>query len=190
MTTTWRQARPWISTATRVALGIVLIVAGGVKLPDPEGAVRAVRAYELLPESVVPLVGLSVPVLEVALGLVLVLGLFTRLASLAGVLLMAVFIGAIGWAWARGLSIDCGCFGGGGQVEPGEEQYLTEILRDLGFLALGLFSAIWPASPLSLDRWLDRGLHLDGSESGKPGPHGDPEPGATPLADQISTSQR
>ena len=156
--TTWQKARPWISTVTRVALGMVLIVAGGLKLPDPEGAIRAVRAYELLPESLVPIVGLGMPALEVALGVVLVLGLFTRIASLAGVLLMAVFIGAIASAWARGLTIDCGCFGGGGQVEEGQEKYLQEIVRDLGFIALGLFSAVWPRSPLSVDRWLNRGL--------------------------------
>lgn len=156
MVTTWQKTRPWISTLTRVALGLVLIVAGGLKLPDPEGSIRAVRAYELLPEAWVPLVGLAMPALEVALGVVLVLGLFTRLTALAGTFLMVVFIGAIISAWVRGLSIDCGCFGGGGQVEPGQEQYLTEILRDVGFMALGMFTAVWPASPLSLDRWLHR----------------------------------
>ena len=182
MDTTWQKARPWISTATRIALGIVLLVAGGTKLPDPEGSIRAVRAYELLPESLVPAVGLGMPAFEVALGLVLVLGLFTRLASIAGVLLMVLFIGAIASAWARGLTIDCGCFGGGGQVEPGEEKYLSEIIRDLGFIALGLFSAIWPKSPLSLDRWLNRGRHDEPLETA------DPAPEEASGTDRISTS--
>ena len=52
---------------------------------------------------------------------------------------MIVFIAAVSSAWARGLSIDCGCFGGGGQVAAGQTKYLQEILRDVGLLALAAF---------------------------------------------------
>jgi hypothetical protein len=34
------------------------------------------------------------------------------------------------------LSIDCGCFGGGGAVEPGQTTYGLELLRDAAFLLL------------------------------------------------------
>ena len=49
-------------------VGGVWIVAGALKLPDPAASVRAVRAYDLLPESVVPTVGHLLPVLEVVVG--------------------------------------------------------------------------------------------------------------------------
>ena len=73
------------------------------------------------------------------------MGLFLRpVAVLSGLLLLA-FIGGIISAWARGLQIDCGCFGGGGYDEnAGPATYLTEIARDIGFLALAVFVYVWP----------------------------------------------
>ena len=58
----------WFGLVARVVTGGVWIVAGTLKLPDPAGSVRAVRAYELLPEAVVPTVGYLLPALEVAVG--------------------------------------------------------------------------------------------------------------------------
>src|SRR6476659_6918051 len=97
----------------RVVVGAVWIVAGVLKLPDPNENVRAVRAYQLLPESVVPVVGHGLPVLETLVGLCLLLGLLTRVAAVVSVVLLLAFLTGISSAWARGLSIDCGCFGGG-----------------------------------------------------------------------------
>lgn len=66
---------------------------------------------------------------------------------------MVVFIAGIVSAWARGLNIDCGCFGTGGPVAPGETAYGVDIARDIGFLALAGIVMVWPRSPLSLDRF-------------------------------------
>jgi hypothetical protein len=52
----------------------------------------------------------------------------------AGLLLL--FVAGVAQAWARGLSIDCGCFGGGGAVAPEDTSYGLEILRDTGFLLM------------------------------------------------------
>ncbi|HSX67686.1 MauE/DoxX family redox-associated membrane protein, partial [Nocardioides sp.] len=64
----------WIGLLARVVVGAVWVVAGALKLPDPAASVRAVRAYELLPEVVVPTVGHLLPVLEVVVGACLLLG--------------------------------------------------------------------------------------------------------------------
>lgn len=107
-------SRPWVryvTFAARQILGIVLIVAGAVKLPWPEASVLAVRAYQLLPFDLTRPVGYALPVIEVTIGLLLVLGLFTRLAAWLGALTMVAFIIGISWVWAHGISIDCGCFG-------------------------------------------------------------------------------
>jgi hypothetical protein len=54
----------------------------------------------------------------------------------ASAALLLVFIAGVTQAWARGLSIDCGCFGGGGAVAPSETSYGWELLRDAGFLLM------------------------------------------------------
>ena len=146
--------QPWASTAARLALAGVLGVAGLLKLPDPAQSVRAVRAYELLPEGWVQLVGYGLPVLEVALAALLLLGLATRLAAVGAAVLMVVFLVGVSSAAARGLTIDCGCFGGGGTVGPAETRYTAELVRDAGLLGAALLLVRWPGSWLSLDRLL------------------------------------
>jgi hypothetical protein len=67
---------------------------------------------------------------------------------------LLAFIGGVAQSWARGLTIDCGCFGGGGQVEAGQTQYPQEIARDIGFLLLAVWLVVRPRSTASLDGWL------------------------------------
>jgi len=142
--------RPWLGTAARLLVGAVLVVAGALKLPDPAAALRAVRAYRLLPEAVAGPVAFGLPVVEIAVGLALLAGVFVRTAALAAALLMVVFLVAVGSAWARGLQIDCGCFGGGGQVAAGRTAYPAEVARDVGLLLVALALARWPASRFAL----------------------------------------
>lgn len=54
----------WLGVVARLVIGGVWIAAGAMKLPDPAESVRAVRAYQLLPETVVPTVGYALPVIE------------------------------------------------------------------------------------------------------------------------------
>jgi uncharacterized membrane protein YphA (DoxX/SURF4 family) len=126
-------------------------VAGALKLPYPADSVRAVRAYDLLPEAIVPAVGHLLPVLEVVIGLCLVLGVLVRGTSVVSALLFVAFIIGISSAWARGLSIDCGCFGGGGEIPNAAEKYPGEIARDIGLLALSMWLVVRPRSRLALD---------------------------------------
>jgi len=147
-------AWPWISTVARLGLAGVWIVAGALKLPDPAASVRAVRAYDLLPEAVVPTIGHLLPVVEVVVGAALLLGLLTRPMAVVSALLFVAFIVGIASAWARGLSIDCGCFGGGGFDADAADKYPWEIARDLGLLALSLWLVVRPSSRFSLDHAL------------------------------------
>jgi uncharacterized membrane protein YphA (DoxX/SURF4 family) len=141
---------PWLRTGSRAVLGVVWLIAGGLKLPDPAAAERAVRAYQLLPESFVAPVAFGLPALEIAVGVLLLLGLFVRAAAVASVMLLGVFVAAVASAWARGLTIDCGCFGGGGQVDAGQTAYLSEIVRDLALLVPAAVLTVWPRSRLAL----------------------------------------
>jgi uncharacterized membrane protein YphA (DoxX/SURF4 family) len=141
---------PWLATLARLLVGGVFLVAGAIKLPDPAAAVRAVRAYRLLPESLVAPIAFGLPMIEIAVGLALLVGAFVRAAAIAAAVLLVVYVAAVGSAWARGLQIDCGCFGGGGQVAAGQTAYPTEILRDIGLLVVALALARRPRSRLAL----------------------------------------
>jgi uncharacterized membrane protein YphA (DoxX/SURF4 family) len=145
-----RAATPWVSTVARLVLGGVLVVAGALKVADPQASVAAVRAYELLPDGLVTVVGWGLPFLEVVLGVFLLVGIAVRPTALAAGLLMVVFVAAVASAAARGLSIDCGCFGGGGPVPPGQTAYAAEIVRDLALVALAGWLVVRPESRLSL----------------------------------------
>ena len=139
----------------RVVVGAVWLVAGVLKLPDPAENVRAVRAYQLLPENVVPVVGHGLPILEILLGVCLLLGLVTRVAAVVSSALLIVFIVGIASAWARGLSIECGCFGGGaGPTENATAAYPWDIARDVGLLLVSLWLVWRPRTPWAMDNRL------------------------------------
>jgi uncharacterized membrane protein YphA (DoxX/SURF4 family) len=146
-------AARWVSTGARLVLGGVFLVAGLLKAIDPQSSVAAVRAYQLLPPSAVTIVGWGLPFAEIALGLLLLTGIATRAVAAGAAILLLVFIAAVVSVAARGLSIDCGCFGGGGEVSPGQTAYGIELVRDAGLLLLAVWLVWQPRSRLALDRF-------------------------------------
>jgi uncharacterized membrane protein YphA (DoxX/SURF4 family) len=142
---------PWVSTAARLLVAGVLVAAGALKVIDPQSSVAAVRGYDLLPEALVRPVGWGLPFAELTLGLLLAAGLFIRPVAIAAGVLFTMFVLAVTSAAARGLSIDCGCFGGGGPVAAGETRYTAEIGRDIGLVLLTGWLAWRPESRLALD---------------------------------------
>lgn len=153
-----RDWRDWVGFAARMALGIGLGLAGLLKVGSLAANVEQVKLYQLpIPDWAATIIGYSQPFLEIVVGLLLIAGLFTRISGALGALAMAAFIAGISWAWAKGLNIDCGCFSAGGELDPGEQhKYLQDILRDLGWLACGLWLTIRPRSVLAVDNWLLR----------------------------------
>lgn len=143
-----------IGLLARLILGVVLIVAGALKVTSPAVSARAVRAFQILPYDFAGYVGYALPVVEILLGLLLVAGLLTRLSALVSGLLMLAFIIGISWAWVHGYSIDCGCFGGGGTIAASQTQYPLEILRDVGIAACAAWLVVRPRTPYSLDNRL------------------------------------
>ena len=142
----------WIGLIARLALGGVLFAAGWLKIFTPAKSQMAVRAYEVLPIPVANFLGLVLPWLEIGVGVLLILGVGVRLSAIIGGALMLLFIVAIAQAGLRGLSIDCGCFGGGGAVEAGKTKYLSEILRDTGLALLALYLIRYPVTRFALER--------------------------------------
>ena len=144
--------QPWITLLFRLILGGVLLAAGGLKVGHLQKSAMAVRAYEVLPISVANVIGYSLPWIEVGLAIFLILGVFVKQSAMASGALMFIFIIGIAQAGLRGLSIDCGCFGGGGQVAAGQTKYLAEIFRDVGLLAIALALTKFQGGKFGLDR--------------------------------------
>ncbi|WP_201784513.1 MauE/DoxX family redox-associated membrane protein [Nonomuraea pusilla] len=141
-----------MTTVARLVLGGTLIAAGALKIGNPSESVMAVSAYQLLPETLALMVGYALPIVEIVVGVLLVVGLMTRVAAVIAALLMFAFVFGIAWAWAHGLRIDCGCFGGGGELKAGQDpSYLLDILRDFGLVLLGAWAARFPPGRFALD---------------------------------------
>jgi uncharacterized membrane protein YphA (DoxX/SURF4 family) len=149
----WQTWLDWAGTVARVGLATVWAWAGWAKMADPGGAVLSVRAYRLLPEALVRPVAWGLPFLELAVAVLLLTGIATRLAGAISAGLLVVFMLGIAAAWARGLQIDCGCFGAGGpDASVGAAQYLGELLRDGGLLLVSAYLIWRPQSRLALGR--------------------------------------
>ena len=141
----------------RLVFGGVLLAAGGLKVLKPTESANAVAAYKILPTNVAHLTGYALPWLEVALALLLIVGFMVRPAAVLSGLIMVVFAIAIASVWARGMLIDCGCFGGGGEIDPSlasevRRTYFIEIMRDLGLALAGLYLYFFPYGKLSLEK--------------------------------------
>lgn len=155
-----------IGLLVRLGLAAVWLVSGAIKVSDLNQTYIAVQAYELLPAGIVSVVAAGLPFLELVLGVLLLAGLGTRLVAVASVVVLLAFIGGVAQSWARGLTIDCGCFGGGGQVAAGQTQYPQEIARDVGFLLLAVWLTVRPRSLASLDGWLTvRGPEMETADT-------------------------
>ena len=101
----------WVLLILRVFLGGVFLYAGISKMRSPQTFADSIATFELLPPFFINLVAISLPVFEIAVGLMLVVGFATEVASFSVLILTVVFAAALISALAQGLKIYCGCFG-------------------------------------------------------------------------------
>lgn len=143
-----------VATVFRFLLAGILLYAGGIKIMEPHGARDAIFAYRIFPPSWGSVLGYALPLLEIGLGLLLLIGLFVRISALVTAILMLAFVAGIASVWSRGYSIDCGCFGGGGDISPEgrASRYTQEILRDLLFAGMGFWLYARPRTLLALEK--------------------------------------
>ena len=147
--------QPWLTFLFRLILGGVLLVAGALKVTDPYSSATSVRAYQILPVDFANFLGFVLPFAEVVIGIFLIVGIWVRLNAIAGGALMVMFIIAIGQAWARGISLDCGCFGKGGLLDSDELpvwNYTLEIARDIVLAAFAVYIYRFPQGKLGFDK--------------------------------------
>lgn len=121
---------------TRILLGLVFVYASVDKILHPEAFAKQIYAYQLLPETWISAVAISLPWLEMILGSLLIFGVWLHGAVALTNLLLLSFFTALLINIFRGIDVDCGCFSTT-SATPGA--MWTYLLRDLFFLALSLF---------------------------------------------------
>ncbi|HZD17219.1 MAG TPA: MauE/DoxX family redox-associated membrane protein [Actinomycetota bacterium] len=145
--------------ACRLVPAGLLLWAGVTKALERQDSILAVDAYDVLPDVLVRPVATVLPWVEIGVATLLVLGLFMRFAGAATGVLAMVFIAGMAQAKARGLQIDCGCFGGGG---AGDGVSWWDIVRDVPWALAGLYLMVRPRGPWQLDNVFEEPEEADG----------------------------
>lgn len=145
----WR-GHAWLALAARLYLAHVFLFACWFKIIDPAAFALSVATYQLLPLSLINVTALVMPWAELLAGAMMVLGFRVRAAALLICGMMVIFMIALAWALYQGLDMSCGCFASSSDADP--ISYLT-MLRDAGWLALGVYVLVFDRRPIGLD-WL------------------------------------
>lgn len=131
-----------VLTAARIILGGIFIYAGSISIQSPEQFAESTAGYQMLPTRLVNLFALALPPFEMLVGALLIFGWPKRIAIFSALVLTIVFIIALSTALARGLTIDCGCFGHG---KPSRAGMWISLGRDvvMGFFLALLYRREW-----------------------------------------------
>lgn len=127
--------RNCLLVATRLFLGILFVYASIDKIRNPGPFSDTVLNYHLLPDVLVNLFSMWLPVAEFVVGACLLLGIWSQAASGLILAMMVMFLVAIVQGVARGIDTHCGCFTQGGKGGPIS---VWTILRDVCFLAVAV----------------------------------------------------
>lgn len=131
---------PRVVRLAQLAIGLVFLAAALPKVADVPGFAKNIAAYELFPVWSHHLIAMIVPWVETVAGLALLTGIRARSGAWVSVVAMVAFTGAVVWAWSRGLSIDCGCFGSAHPEPVGG----AKIAENVGFLTLAAMAGVRP----------------------------------------------
>jgi uncharacterized membrane protein YphA (DoxX/SURF4 family) len=104
------KAAPLLFALGRILLGGVFVWASWDKILDPTAFAQAIANYQMVSPALGNPAALILPWIELVCGVCLILNRWTRGSALICVLLLVVFMGALGYNIHRGMDIGCGCF--------------------------------------------------------------------------------
>ncbi len=142
-----------LAVPIRFALGGLFIAASLYKIAEPYEFGLSIATYDILPLSLINIMAILLPWIEVFIGLTLILGFWTRASALAVAGMMVMFMIAIGLALSRDLSIGCGCFA---SAEAGDEISEATLIRDAVWLAGAVYVVVVDDGRFGLDRLFKR----------------------------------
>ena len=141
-----------VGVPLRVILGVVFVYASWYKLAMPNDFAVSIAMYEMVPLWLINVMAITLPAIELVVGVTLILGLWTR-ASVAVINAMLVmFIIAIAYVvYIRGLAeFGCGCFSPAAEEASGEMATGT-LVRDVVYLAAGFYVMLFDNGTLGID---------------------------------------
>ena len=139
-----------ISFIARFGMAWVWIEAGVHKLGKTLDMTQAIKGYGIFTPEWAGYLATVIGPLEVIGGVLLLLGLFLRRSSIVATIVLQLFMVGIAQAWARGLDIDCGCFGYDAQNPDRGMDYAKTLLRDAAYLFLTVWTIKRPFTKFAL----------------------------------------
>lgn len=141
---------PGLALLGRLVLGATFIWSSIHKIQDPVSFALLVYDYEILPGALVNPFAYTLPWVELASGVLIILGLFTRVAASAQFLMLLSFILAIAVNLFRAKVLGCGCF----SEEGGHPIGWDLVGRDFGLMLLCIQVFFYYQRKLALGPWL------------------------------------
>lgn len=138
---------PYLTLATRLALGGLWVFAGVAKLGQLSEFASLVNAYNILPYSLGQIYGYALPAVEVAIGVLLISGVFLRVNAVISILVTISFVIAKSVALSQGMHLTCGCFGGTAVMLSSQTLVLDFVMLAMAFQIFfhrGEFLALGP----------------------------------------------
>lgn len=111
------RVRRLVVIALRLGIAAVFLFAALPKLADPAAFARDVDNYRMLPDVLVGPVAAALPVLELVVVAALLTGVHASGAALVAAGMLGAFAIGMGQALARGIDLDCGCFGAAAEAQ-------------------------------------------------------------------------
>jgi len=141
----------------RIIIGAIFLISGLAKISDPVRFILTLREFRLFPEEIVPLTAVWLPWLELLLGLCVLAGLLHRTAALLLACMNAGFLAAILSVIARGIVVDCGCFGMlADMLGLPDMADMKAVVRNVVFIGLCLLISFSRKEVLSLEGYILR----------------------------------
>ncbi len=129
----------YLALVLRVFMGVVFVYASVDKIVEPSQFARIIYNYHLLPGSLINLLAILMPWVEIICGIALIFGIQKKGSLLLINLMLVVFMVAIGINLLRNVDLECGCFS---VSSKSKSHALGLLLRDVGLLVIGIYLMI------------------------------------------------
>jgi hypothetical protein len=123
---------------TEFLLGAVFLVSGALKAWAPAHFYQSIEGFQILPAFIALGLAYYLPYLEILVGLGLVAAIKPQECACVVAVLLGGFMVALVSAWARGLNVECGCFG----ISSPSAALWEPLLRD-AVLGVAALHVVW-----------------------------------------------